>query len=236
VVATPMLMYFILKTGSRANFLTLIVVGITIFLMTTRQIRIAMLLLIPFATAISVIALPHQMLQRLTLILVNPEEQFRERPEFRGAIGSQIARTELQERAIRLTLRRPLLGVGAEMFPNAVDEMVRAETGRKSGWQVAHNTYLEIAAENGIPAFLLFITCIFLCLRMNYRSYRTCKQVPEMKAALGHSSVLLLITVVAAFGIFFNNSMYDPQLDMLVGITTANYLAVARETRAVRRA
>ena len=48
-------------------------------------------------------------------------------------MDSQAARTELQERAIDLTLQHPLLGVGALMFADAVEEMVRANLGSQIG-------------------------------------------------------------------------------------------------------
>lgn len=230
-ITTSALIYYILKTGSRANFLTLIVVAAVMFITASRRFRIGLLLVAPITVVLAFLTLPSYTIERLTLVLMNPEQGIHSSEDVYGAVSSQMARTELQERAIELSVHHPLLGVGATMFEDAVDEMVRAESGKKSGWQAAHNTYLEIAAEDGMLAGLIFVWIMFMCLRMNYVSYRTCKRNPWQQPALGASISLLLLTVASCVGLAFNNSSYSPQIDMLVGLTVANFMAVRKESR-----
>ena len=67
-----------------------------------------------------------------------------------SAVASTNGRMQLQWRAIQLTMKHPLLGVGPSNFEDGVEAMVEKEEGQRSGWQVAHNTYLQVAADTGV--------------------------------------------------------------------------------------
>jgi hypothetical protein len=231
----PACIYFVLKTGSRSNFITLVVMGVVAFLLSPRGVRVVMLVVTPLALLLVTPFVPQQTLHRLTLIVFDPASAQVEHG-LESAVGSQAARTELQERAIDLTLRHPLLGVGEGMFTNAVDEMVRAKTGVKSGWQGAHNTYLEISAENGIPALIFYVWSLWLCFSLNYRAYKICKREPSMAENLPQSVCLILTTVTFAVGVLFSNSAYDPHVDVLVAMSVANSLAIQNEMAVAKRA
>jgi O-antigen ligase len=230
-IAFPLSMLFILRTGSRANFVTLILLVPVLFVLISRRAKLILFALTPVAALIFAIAIPRATFQRLTLILSNPTQVRVDDAELRGARDSQVARTELQKHAIELTLHRPLLGVGALMFADSVEQMVRLDTGRKSGWQGAHNTYLEISAENGIPALIFYVWVLILCFRMNWFSYQTCKRELMLPTVLGQSVCLILMTVAYCVGIAFCNAAYDPHMDVLVALSTANFLAVRSEAR-----
>ncbi len=60
--------------------------------------------------------------------------------------GSIEARKALLKKSVMTALTHPIFGVGAGCFP-LVDK----------GWYVAHNSYTELAAEDGIPALILFL-------------------------------------------------------------------------------
>jgi O-antigen ligase len=141
------------------------------------------------------------------------------------AVGSTMARKDLQIKALRLTAYHPLFGVGPKMFADAVDAMVRGETKRKSSWQVSHNSYLQVSAETGIPGFIFYTWTIILCLKLNYRIYKQSLVVPALHDATLQSACLLLSTAAFAFGILFSSIAYDYHLAALVGFTAANYLA-----------
>jgi O-antigen ligase len=117
------------------------------------------------------------------------------------------------------------------MFADAVDAVAR-ENGGKSGWQGAHNVYLEVASEAGIPALILYASSVILCVTLNYRCIKLCRGRPQHKNALGHATVLLLATAAFAINIFFCNVTFDAYLPMLVGLTAANMIAVKKEIQA----
>ena len=88
-------------------------------------------------------------------------------------------------------------------------------------WQVAHNGYLQVAADTGLPGAILFISLIWMCLKTNYRSFRQ----SEGEAAL-ISFVIFLASLVYTIGILFCSVAYDYYLPLLVGLTAANFLAL----------
>jgi O-antigen ligase len=174
---------------------------------------------------------PHGTWMRLSKITLNPEAEYFNTAdeELRRAVESQMARMNLQHRAIELAIRHPLLGVGPLMFADASDVLVREQTGKKSAWQNPHNVYLQIAAETGIPALILYITSIGLCVRLNHRSIKACRGLPEHKAAYAQSLCLLTATLTFAVGILFSNFAFSSHLPILVGLTAANALAIKKE-------
>ena len=137
LVALALSVYFVLKTGSRANFLALLALAPVAFLLVGKRVKAVMLVLIPLGALAVFLTVPRSTLTRLTLILANPDLGQAQDSVQASAIGSQIARTELQKRAFELSLHHPLLGVGAQQFQIAVEVMVRQESGRKSGWEEA---------------------------------------------------------------------------------------------------
>ena len=73
----------------------------------------------------------------------------------------------LMHAGLRMMLAHPILGVGLDNFRMSVanfvglDEMLRMDRVNR----VAHNSYVEIGAEMGIPALLCFLAIIFFSLK-----------------------------------------------------------------------
>ena len=229
LVAMLLILYFVLQTGSRANFLTgMVVLGVFIWSVPPR-VKLAFAVALPVLAIAMAMLVPSPTWKRLTLIVMNPGVEINRNPDAVHEIGSQFARQQLQERAVALTLRNPLLGVGPQMFEVGVEEMIQAEEKVKSGWQAAHNVYLQIAAENGVPAFFVFVWVVFWCLRTNYRTFRASLKSPQMKPYQEVSLCLLLFAVTYSFGILFSNFLYDPALPILLGLTAATRMAFEQE-------
>ena len=68
---------------------------------------------------------------------------------------------------------------------------------------------------------------------MNLSAYRSCRKDKRLRGALGQSLCLILLTAAYCVGIAFSNAEYDPHLDLLVGLSAANYLAMRRESQAL---
>jgi len=222
ILTLPILIYYVLKTGSRANLLTMsIIVVVSLFLLPGAKKVLPILALMGFFCAIPF--LPRSTLNRLVSFFYVPTsiETMRGAELAQGAVDSTNARMQLQRRAIELTMQHPLLGVGPLNFEDGVDDMVQKEERHRSGWQVAHNGYLQVAADTGLPGAILFTWLIWMCLRTNYRSFRQ----SEGEAAL-ISFVILLASLVYAIGILFCSVAYDFYLSLLVGLTAANLLVL----------
>jgi O-Antigen ligase len=228
----PVFIYYLLKTGSRADLITLIALAAVAFYYAPRNWKMMILVAAPLVGAGAVALVPGQTLARLATIFDSSKGA--QNLELQGAMDSQAARAQLQRRAIELTLKHPLFGVGVTNFEDAVDEMVQKAIGEKSGWQVAHNTYLQVSAENGIPAFILYVWSLILCLKMNYWSYKTCRETPQLSTAMTQSLALILMTCMFIICTAFSNNSCDPHLGVLIGLSAANYLAVQRELKAAQ--
>ena len=233
VGAFSLTLLYVLKSGSRASFVTLLGVVVVAWLLASRGVKLVFVLLAPVLMVWMVMLVPRNTWNRLSFIVKDPAHvlAMTDDPVVRAAVGSQLARTELQKQAWRMTLAHPLLGVGPQQFEDVNDAMVREQTGRKSGWQVTHNVYLQISSECGIPALLLYVWVIILCWRLNYQSYKLCGSAPDRRSMRAQSYCLLLASFVYAIGIAFCNVAYYAYLPILVGFTAANAMAVKREVQ-----
>jgi hypothetical protein len=236
-VCVPLFVMEILRTGSRACLVTLIALLLMLFMLVSSRTKILLGILVPIAAVVIAATMSSFTLSRLTLIVADTSSaRTVDDQELSNAIGSQAARTELQKRALELTFSHPLLGVGATNLEDGIDEMIRGITGKKSGWQGAHNTYLEVAGENGFPAAILYIVAIVMTIRLNYRSYRICRNVPQLLPASTQCLALLVMAMAFAVCTSFSNNAYSPPLCAIVGLSAANFFAVTREAKAYARA
>jgi len=202
-----------------------------VFIVSSVGVRFAMLASCPILVIMLSMLVPAGAWTRLSTIVANPETEYAKTTDenLRHALESQMARQSLQKRAIRLALEHPLFGVGPLMFADEADVLVRQETGRKSGWQGTHNVYLQVASEAGIPALILYLANIVLCVTTSYRSVKLCRGIPEYRSAHAQSLGLLLVVVGYAINIAFCNVLFESHLSMLVGLTAANMMAIKRE-------
>jgi O-antigen ligase len=80
---------------------------------------------------------------------------------------SNARRLEIWRDSIKSTIKHPLLGVGIGNFPVVVGEdLAQAKAGSS-----AHNLYLHIAAEMGIPALLAALCFLWLLLVRIYKNF-----------------------------------------------------------------
>jgi hypothetical protein len=231
LLSLPLFLLYILKTGSRADLLTIIGLALMACFFAPAKWRIALLVGLPVVAGGVLLAVPGE--TRARLMSVFGSNSTGVSAEVMRAADSTAARGELQMRAIELAIRHPLLGVGATNFEDAVDQMVQMTLHTKSGWQVAHNTYLQIAAENGYPAFICYVWCLIASLRLNYRSYKICRARSQLAAASAQSFALMMMTTMFIICTAFSNNSFDPHFNLVVGLTAANYLAIQRESAAV---
>ena len=114
LVSFPVSILYLLKTGSRGSFVTLVVLIAAMFWLLRGRSRTIMLMLAPVLGVAMLTTVPAETWTRLTLIVTDPlqTEAQVDDIQLRGALGSQAARMELQKRAVELSFRYPLFGVG----------------------------------------------------------------------------------------------------------------------------
>jgi O-antigen ligase len=156
-------MFGVWVSASRGGFLGILACGFTLILRSKQRFRNLGLIAAGFAlvTAFSP---------------VSPIHRFRH--PLPGDVQSADTHVALMHAGLRMMLANPVLGVGLDNFASNVHNYVQSEEAEKMDkvFRVAHNSYVEIGAEMGIPALLLFLgmlLCTLLSLeRVAQRSKR----------------------------------------------------------------
>jgi O-antigen ligase len=127
-----------IASGSRGGFLALCVCGFFVFLRAKKKLRLVLvaLLLSPIFVFSSSSPL-HRILH----------------PQV-GEIGSNTAHEILFQAGVRVFLKHPVTGIGLGNFKTTMDSMGLFQ---ERGGYMAHDVYVEYAAELGILGILLFV-------------------------------------------------------------------------------
>lgn len=103
-----------------------------------RSLGVVVLLMIPL-----VFVVPNTLLQRFS----NPGKGDEE------AVDHRLITWKA---GLRMVATHPIAGVGVGAFEFVVTQYEDLDPGKEPVWNLAHNTYIEVAAELGIPGFLAY--------------------------------------------------------------------------------
>ena len=130
-------------------------------------------------------------------------------------------------------LAHPLTGVGLGSFKQSANDY--ADPGRDSRLNnIAHNTYVELAAETGVPGIFLFLGVLYFSFRSAAKSRKLALkyQMPFLpEAALGIRAGLIGYMVAA----FFISAQYQKLLWMVIFLSCAMASIVERVAHAQKR-
>ena len=124
-------------------------------------------------------------------------------PAYGDMLGKKL-RIVAWKAGLRMIEHHPLTGIGLGEFKAQMDDY--AEPGVTFS-SIAHNTYLEVAAETGLPNFLVFVSMFFF-------TYRSFSRVRRRTSDSGPEIVYLAATGLQAgfvgylVGIFFLSAEY----------------------------
>ena len=111
---------------------------------------------------------------------------------------SNARRIEIWKASLRSIIKHPLLGVGIGNFPVVVGEdLARAKAGSS-----AHNLYLNIAAEMGIPALIFVLWFFWLLLVKAYKNFLETENPEKASGPRGFTGCKLETIYFAAALIF----------------------------------
>lgn len=108
-------------------------------------------------------------------------------PEYSDTIGEQD-RLIAWRAGLRMIEQHPIVGIGLGQFKPKME--IYADPGIKID-SIAHNTYLEVAAETGIPNFLVFMAMLFF-------AYWSLSRVRRQATNSGPPVLLLAATGIQA--------------------------------------
>ncbi len=220
---TGLSIQYMLKTGSRGEFLGFLIVVLTTFLFSKRK-------LIFVAAAVPVICLslfvvPKETMHRLTYIFMGASEVVASNMSDLSSRDSQLERQKLFWDSIAYSFQYPLFGVGAGQFAVRVAGD-KEKRGERPEWLGTHNTYTQVSSETGLPAFVFYTLAITLCVRVNYVLFRRTAGQPEFQEYYAIAFCMCLCSIAYAFSTCFFHIAYSSYFPLIAGISVANYLTV----------
>jgi probable O-glycosylation ligase (exosortase A-associated) len=154
LVLVPMTAFTVLLTHSRGGFLAMCG-GLGVLVWRSKH-RAAGIVLATIGGLLGLLMMPEGMRERFSSIANYQED------------SSANARFRSWAVAIRMAVDNPLVGVGLSNFrPNYIDYEPNPSEAQLGGHGVfvAHNSYLQIWAECGTPALLIYLLLMLLSLR-----------------------------------------------------------------------
>lgn len=201
-----LLVVSILITGSRGSYLGIAIVLATFtYLRVGKRIAVTGLILAAVAY-VGYLNMPASIMGNVDSI-VNYKEDYN--------ITAPDGRIEVWKRGLRMIEQHPLTGVGINNFSIAEGMMHRYVQGEN--WMQPHNSYIQVAAELGILAFVAFIALLRRLVRAA-NTLRTEAQSDEERR-LGLASWLVLIGFMVTG--FFLHAAYATIFFVMVAIIVA---------------
>ena len=210
--------------GSRGGFLALIAVG-AFLLIRYRSIPIRWRVLTTALLALAFAATASDTYWEKMRTITQPGSDYN--------VTDEGGRLQIWKRGIGYMLRNPLFGVGAGNFPTAegtISVVARtAPIGKGVKWYEAHNSFVQVGAELGVPGLLLFVAMLASAFRMLAVVRRTVQRSTRDRspppAALAETLQASLVGYVV--GGFFLSLAYRDLLLVLLGIVVAFWKVTA---------
>lgn len=217
LVGLSLLVVALIRSGSRGGFLAFLAVAAFILVgFTTISARARVGGLVVILTVLGATASDRYWTQMQTMI--RPHEDYN--------LTDETGRVKIWERGMGYMLDRPAVGVGMGNFPTAegtISPMARRrELGRGVRWGAAHNTFVQIGAELGIPGLTLFlglIVSVFVALRRVLRYAAAVGPAAKNNARLAQS--LMASVVGFLVGGFFLSLAYADMFYVLAALALA---------------
>jgi O-antigen ligase len=206
-----------LKTGSRMGFLLLAVLFFIMFLRQPLQGKIKLGLAALLIGVLGWTLTPQNLRDRYRTMW-SDSDRLDNSEEARKAMDSTVARQNLMQLGLRVSLQHPLLGVGPGEFGDYVGGEISAARAMRLGFRQTHDTYLQISSEAGIPGLIFYLGALWTTLVGCFRLSKTLKQLPDGKPLAATADFLFLAAVVYASGIIFGSYAYSFFFPVIAGI------------------
>lgn len=212
IVAMLAMVYAVLLTASRAGAITLFVAALVcIWELGVKRRRLSLLLIIPLAVTVIGLYSGDSLRTRFEQMQMDSTTN----AQSSAAFGSAQQRKELFFQSLRITGLHPFLGVGPGNFVTV------------SGmWHVTHNSYTQVSAEGGIPAFILYLLILWRGMT-NIREVR--KRTKTGKGIRSFSMALEASLAAYLVGSFFLSLAYNLFPYCLIAYTTGLLLIVQKD-------
>jgi len=225
LVVVALMVVTIVGTGSRGGFLALLTAGL-FGLVRQRSIRPSVRWFgVALLVACMSFAATGGFWERMQTIL-HPTQDY-------NWVGqARTGRLEVWRRGVGYMLENPLLGTGLNTFPVAEGRMPEAVALQEQGigikWSAPHNSLIQIGAELGVPALLVYMALIGLTMRSMWRLSRSGRgRAADGGAAEGRDMAEAVLGALCAYAVggFFLTQAYSKFLylglfPLAVGLST----------------
>jgi O-antigen ligase len=207
----------LIRSGSRGGFLAfLAIAAFMLARVTTIPARSRLAGLVVIVAVVCGTATDQYWAQMQTI--VHPKQDYN--------LTSDEGRLRIWNRGIRYMTDNPGFGVGIQNFPVAegtISPQARLqERGINVRWGAAHNTYVQVGAELGIPGLLLFIGLLASAFRSLGRVARRALRVNPAGNDVSRLAQHLMTALVGfVVGAFFLSLAYTDMLYTLVALAVA---------------
>ena len=212
-IAVLLTIVTVVLTHSRGAFLAL---GFTAIWMAWRSgmlFRATIFLL--FLAALFPFVAPQEVLDRIASIGDTTE-------------SSVSARLTAWSTAFEMIKDNPIWGVGLRNFTLRFQDYLDVASVGESKSFVAHNSFLQIWAESGTPAFLTYIGVLASVFWSMRRIYKMCRFRPDLQWAMNYARMMEATTVGFMVGAFFlNRGHFDLCYHWLALVAALNISASA---------
>jgi O-antigen ligase len=188
VVSLVLMTFATLLTQSRGGLIALGVLGIAAVFYSRR--KILTLTVLAAATAILVLLAPAGLNSRFQSIRISGMPS-------NGDESATRTRVELVVAGMNMIRSHPFLGIGLDNFKSVSNEYNPALAAVADADHIAHNTYIQIAAEGGLPTLAIFLALLVLAV-VNCRAVR--RSSDTMLADLAIAMQLSLLAFVIGAG------------------------------------
>jgi hypothetical protein len=209
-----------IKTGSRGGFTTMVVVGAILFVKSRGGVR---WILTGLAVAAMLAFASGEYWDRIGTIW--------------GAKSSDLSSYDtagFEAARWRTWKRMTTLAIGHLPFGSGAGTVMTAEGLTHGGgvkWETAHNAFLQIAVELGIPGIAIFVTLLYTAIRSCRCLVRAATDRPELNKMTWMAHAVETSLSAYIVGAFALSQAYAPILYLLLGLT-ACLRRIARRAQA----
>jgi O-antigen ligase len=206
-------LFEILAAGSRGAMIGLATAVLVFALTATPKVRRIVLITAPVLAVLVIALLPPSVSHRIFAFSSDNPQASSE------ALESSQDRERLLKDSIATAIRHPLFGVGPGQFSNI--EGQQTAHSRQRLWNAAHNSYTQIASENGFPGLIFYLGGILSSFLLINQTGRILSRYPVAKEAATAVLCVRIGMISFCVTIFFLNFGYFFYLPAFAGIAIA---------------
>jgi len=216
------MVYIIAKAGSRGALISFAVLYLAMLYHASAIGKAGLLLAGSLSLCAALAFLPSALKDRYKTLFSEDKPEIEDVGEDRllvSAVSSTVSREHLLRQSLILTARRPIFGVGVGQFLVAENALAISQGQKRGSWLGTHNTYMQVASETGLPGVFLFVSILFLSLKISHSLYMTTRDHAELKDVSTQAEALFFSLICLATTDMFIHVPYTMLLPLLAGMS-----------------